>query len=315
VNQNNAKNSTLKTRVICFLRGEVMNLERLSNEELALNLQSLISKEREILSLILEHILEIDRRKFYLKMAYSSLFDYLTKHLGYSAGSAQRRIDAARLMKDVPELSEKLENGSLNLSQVSLVQKAIRQKKVQIINKLEILESLEHKSFFDSQSIVSKAFDLDLKEETKITNQKDESIRLEITLSKEQWEKLQQMKSLLPNGSGSWDEVFEYLADQVIEKKTKARTKPKPAAKRVNISMRKHIRNRDQCCQHKDKITGRICGTKLNLQIDHIKPLWAGGTSTIENLQLLCANHNRYRYRQQANLLLRSCTKGLSFRR
>jgi hypothetical protein len=277
-----------------------MNLQKLSNDELAENLKSLISKEREILSEILEHILEIDRRKFYLKMAYSSLFDYLTKHLGYSAGSAQRRIDAARLMKDVPELSEKLESGSLNLSQVSLVQKAIRQKKVQISHKLEILEVLENKSFFESQSIVSKAFDLEIKEKTKITNQKDESVRLEITLSKEQWEKLQHMKSLLPNGSGEWSEVLEYLADKVIEKKTKAKTLPKPSKERVNISMRKHIRNRDQCCQHKDKTTGRICGTKLNLQIDHIKPLWAGGESTEENLQVLCANHNRYRYRQQA---------------
>jgi hypothetical protein len=278
-----------------------MNLQRLSNEELALNLKNLISKEREILSEILEHILEIDRRQFFLKMAYSSLFDYLTKHLGYSAGSAQRRIDAARLMKEVPELSEKLESGSLNLSQVSLVQKAIRQKKA-IVNKREILESLENKSFFESQSIVSKAFDLEIKEQTKITNQKDESIRLEVTLTKSQWEKLQEMKSLLPNGSGEWSEVLEYLADKVIEKKTKAKTLPKPSEKRINISMRKHIKNRDQCCQHRDKITGRICGTKLNLQIDHIKPIWAGGQSTIENLQLLCANHNRYRYRQQSGL-------------
>jgi hypothetical protein len=278
----------------------MMNLQKLTNEELALNLKNLISKEREILSEILEHILEIDRRKFFLKMAHSSLFDYLTKHLGYSAGSAQRRIDAARLMKEIPELSQKLENGSLNLSQVSLVQKAIRQKKVKVSNKLEILESLENKSFFESQSIISKALDIEIKEKTKITNQKDESVRLEITLTKSQWKKLQHMKSLLPNGSGEWSEVLEYLANKVIEKKTKAKTLPKPSEKRINISMRKHIRNRDQCCQHKDKITGRICGTKLNLQIDHIKPLWAGGTSTIENLQLLCANHNRYRYRQQA---------------
>jgi hypothetical protein len=279
----------------------MMNLQRLSNEELVLNLKNLISKEREILSLILEHILEIDRRKFFLKMAYSSLFDYLTKHLGYSAGSAQRRIDAARLMKEVPELSEKLESGSLNLSQVSLVQKAIRQKKA-IVNKREILESLENKSFFESQSIVSKALDLEIKAETKITSQKDESVRLEITLSKEQWEKLQHMKSLLPNGSGEWSEVLEYLADKVIAQKTKARTAPKPSKEKINISMRKHIRNRDQCCQHKDKITGRICGTKLNLQIDHIKPIWAGGESTEENLQVLCANHNRYRYQQQSRI-------------
>src|SRR6478672_4085588 len=158
-----------------------MNLEKLSNEELDDKLKSLVRQEREILSEILEHICEIDRRKFYLKMAYSSLFDYLTRHLGYSAGSAQRRIDAARLLREVPELSQKLESGTLNLSQVSLVQKAVRLKKA-TVSKREILESLENKSFSQSQVIVAQAFDLDIKEPTKITAQKDESVRLEITL-------------------------------------------------------------------------------------------------------------------------------------
>jgi hypothetical protein len=250
-----------------------MNLQKLSNEELDQNLRNLVIKEREVLSEILEHILEIDRRKFFLKMAYSSLFDYLTKHLGYSAGSAQRRIDAARMLREVPELSQKLESGTLNLSQVSLVQKAIRQRKA-AVSKREILESLENKTFSQSQIIVARAFDLEIKEPTKITAQKDESVRLEITLTKEQWEKLQTMKDLLPSGSGDWSEVLEYLADKVIAQKTKAKTEPKPAQKRINISMRKHILNRDQCCQYKDPVTNKICGSRKHLQIDHIEPLW-----------------------------------------
>jgi hypothetical protein len=278
-----------------------MNLEKLSNEELDDKLKSLVRQEREILSEILVHICEIDRRKFYLKMAYSSLFDYLTRHLGYIAGSAQRRIDAARLLREVPELCEKLESGTLNLSQVSLVQKAIRQNKT-AVNKSEILESLEKKSFSESQVIIAQAFDLEIKEDTKITAQRDESVRLEITLTKEQWEKLQRMKDLLPSGSGEWSDTLEYLADKVIAQKTKAKTEPKPAQTRINISMRKHILNRDQCCQYRNPLTGKICGSRKHLQMDHIQPVWAGGQSTQENLQALCGNHNRYRYQRQAGL-------------
>jgi hypothetical protein len=276
-----------------------MNLQNLSNEELDQNLKYLVLKEREVLSEILEHIAEIDRRKFYLKMAYSSLFDYLTKHLGYSAGSAQRRIDAARLLKEVPELSRKLESGILNLAQVSLVQKAARLKKA-TANKREILASLENKSFSESQVIVAQALDLEIKEPTKITAQKDESVRLEVTLTKDQWEKLERMKDLLPSGSGEWSDTLEYLADKVIQQKTRACTKPKSSERRINISMRKHILNRDQCCQYRNPLTGKICGNRKHLQMDHIQPLWAGGTSTTNNLQALCGNHNRYRYRKQA---------------
>lgn len=93
-----------------------MSLKSLSNEKLDKNLQQLVHREREILSEILLHICEVDRRKLYLELAYPNLFSYMTEHLRYSAGSAQRRIDAARLSKEVPEIVESLESGSLNLS-------------------------------------------------------------------------------------------------------------------------------------------------------------------------------------------------------
>ena len=32
----------------------------------------------------------------------------------------------------------------------------------------------------------------------------------------------------------------------------------------------------------------KMCGDTENLQIDHIKPVWLGGTNTVENLQVLC---------------------------
>ncbi|MBK7961713.1 MAG: hypothetical protein IPK04_11270 [Bdellovibrionales bacterium] len=47
------------------------------------------------------------------------MFDYLVKEIGYTPASAQRRIDAARMMQQVPELGNKIENGTLKLTQVS----------------------------------------------------------------------------------------------------------------------------------------------------------------------------------------------------
>jgi hypothetical protein len=66
--------------------------------------------------------------------------------------------------------------------------------------------------------------------------------------------------------------------------------------------LRKIVLHRDQCCQAKDSKSGQTCGSRWQLQVDHIKPRWAGGKDQLENLQALCAKHNRAKYRQQANI-------------
>ena len=102
------------------------NLSQLKNNELHSSLQNRVAEERKLTHQILLLIVEIDQRKLYLPMACSSLFDYLVKLIGYTPASAQRRIDAARMMLQVPELGGKIEDGSLKLTQVSQVQQALR---------------------------------------------------------------------------------------------------------------------------------------------------------------------------------------------
>ncbi|MGZ3802295.1 MAG: hypothetical protein ACXVCL_19170, partial [Bdellovibrio sp.] len=84
-------------------------LSKISNSDLELQLKNLVAKERKLLHVILEHIKEVDVRKIYLERAYSSLYEYLVKELGYSGSAAMRRIEAARLLKEVPTLAEKIQ--------------------------------------------------------------------------------------------------------------------------------------------------------------------------------------------------------------
>jgi hypothetical protein len=102
------------------------DLTRLKDEELHSQLEYRVTEERRLTHQILQLIAEIDRRKLYLPMAYPSLYDYLVQGIGYTPASAQRRIDAARLMQQVPDLGIKIESGSLKLTQVSLVQQTLR---------------------------------------------------------------------------------------------------------------------------------------------------------------------------------------------
>ena len=86
-----------------------MNLNVLSNLVLENQFMDIVLKERKLLHLVLLHTREVDRRRLYLERAYPSLFEYMTKKLGYSASAAQRRIEASRLLKDIPTLAEKIQ--------------------------------------------------------------------------------------------------------------------------------------------------------------------------------------------------------------
>jgi hypothetical protein len=88
----------------------------LSDSDLLIKTKTLVSEEKRITQEVLNHLEEIEYRKLYLEKGYPSLFEYCVKELNYSQGSANRRISAMRLIKNIPEAKEKLESGTVNLS-------------------------------------------------------------------------------------------------------------------------------------------------------------------------------------------------------
>ncbi len=58
-------------------------------------------------------------------------------------------------------------------------------------------------------------------------------------------------------------------------------------------SIKRAALKRDQYrCTFKDLITGKICGCKYGLELDHIHPVALGGKSTLDNLRVRCRAHN-----------------------
>ena len=64
---------------------------------------------------------------------------------------------------------------------------------------------------------------------------------------------------------------------------------------------RPHLRTEDRraiwqrargCCEYADPVSGRRCGSKWALEIDHITPLAKGGQNERSNFRLVCRNHN-----------------------
>ena len=304
------------------------NISHLSNLELLNRFGKLVQTERKITHLVLDCIAEIDSRKLYLDKAYPSLYEFLVQEFGYSSSAALRRIESARLLREVPGLACKIESGALNLSQLSKVQQAVRTvqkveaRKLDIQEKQELLNRIEHTTQQQTEVILSQALSLPIFAEDRTKHHRDESVTLTITFSKEQMAVLKQAQDLIAHAvpEKNWAEAITYLAQKEVDRRTQSRNdkpqsatgKPTPAAgvavgkipsrKPLLNTTKKVILRRDKCCQYKDKTTGKICGSTRFLQADHRQPIWAGGDDKPDNLQILCAQHNQHKYRQESFL-------------
>ena len=140
---------TMKTRPT--LENTRTELRTLSNLDLLSNLERLNRRERRINALVLLYLSEIDTRELYLPMGYSSLFDFCTKHLGYTRATAGRRIRAARATAEYPEALEMLRSGEINITTLSMISDILDRD-----NHRELLESIKKKSTRQVELMVSR---------------------------------------------------------------------------------------------------------------------------------------------------------------
>ena len=76
-----------------------MNLVNETDSNLVNRTVTLVREEREILTALLHHFREIERRRLFSALGFKSLFDMAVHKFGYSEDQAYRRIVAARLLK------------------------------------------------------------------------------------------------------------------------------------------------------------------------------------------------------------------------
>src|SRR5690606_20035364 len=99
------------------------NLSELTNALLVEKLKSFRSRENHILAEIILYLSELDSRRYYRELGYSSLFSYCTKELGYSESAAYRRIQAARTLRTNPEVYQNIKEAKLSLSAIAEISK------------------------------------------------------------------------------------------------------------------------------------------------------------------------------------------------
>jgi len=298
----------------------LLNLSQKNDSELICELKDLVDEERQMLTQILRYLREVESRKLFSERGYPSLFEFAQKELGYSESAAGRRIQAMRLMKEMPLAEKKIEEGSLSLSVASKIQSFIRQEdsrrreckapKLQTKDKLKLISQLEGSSARECEKKLAQ-----LSPESDRPRDKTRFIDEEITLvsfsaGSKLMKKIERLKELTShsNSEGKYEKLFEQAVDLLLEKIDPVKKEERRAKRRVPLptsgveGKNRHIPNstRDKVwirdggsCQFRDRKTGRLCHSKFRLQIDHKYPFSLGGEHDLENLRLLCSSHNQ----------------------
>jgi 5-methylcytosine-specific restriction endonuclease McrA len=126
-------------------------LEALSDKKLLSDLENLNHKERNLKVSVLLYLSELEMRKLYLPLGFSSLFDFCTYHLGYTRATATRRIRSARAAAKYPHALAMLASGELNITTLSMISDILDQD-----NHEEILSKIKNKSTREVELLVSR---------------------------------------------------------------------------------------------------------------------------------------------------------------
>ena len=192
----------LSRKVTADMNLNDMNLKSLPDLELLSQTKSLATQERKIGIEVLHHLREIESRRLFASLGFSSLFEYCVKELGYAGGSAHRRISAMRLLREIPEYESKLQEGIVTVSSLSQLQGFLVQEKRQMGKiypkeaKIELLEQIEGKSFEQTARVLAAISPEQIRpEKARVLNEEDTEIRF--TADRALMAKLERLKNLM----------------------------------------------------------------------------------------------------------------------
>lgn len=276
-----------------------MNLKHLTDQTLLLDIKILAGQERAISLKVLHHLKEIEKRRLYADLGHGSLYEYVVKELGYSNASASRRIQAARMLKEMPYIEKKIADGSLTLSNLAQAGQLFKNEKIEdpiikrdIIKKIENATSREcEKTLMDFQTSPV------IPRETVVTSS-PEITTVKYNLTSDTVELFEEIKKVLAHNRFNNNEVlrrvFKIALKDLQNRKFKLNAKVSPASASPSITryipanIKKQVYERDQ---------GRCvkCRGTYKLEYDHLKPFAQGGESSVSNLRLLCFSCNQRR--------------------
>ena len=113
----------------------------LSDHDLLVEARRLAADERTATATVIACLAELDARRLYLAMGYSSLHDYCAKALHLTDYAGYARIEAARVARRFPLVLDLLRDGSINLTTITLLGRHLTEE-----NHERVIQAAMHKS-------------------------------------------------------------------------------------------------------------------------------------------------------------------------
>ena len=307
---------------------------QLSDDALLHQLKQSFTRDRASTAQLLADIAEVDARKLYVPAGYSSMHAYCVEGFNLSRDAASKRIQAARMAREFPEIFEAVADGRLNLSGVCLLAPHLNHE-----NAGELLSAAAGKSKLEIEALIAARFprseSLPMVETLHVARTVEhapghvglgehapghvhepvvrvapiahERFTLRFTFSKSAYEQLSHAQDLLSHQIPSRDlsQVLEQLIQlgvQQLEKRKFASTdRPPRAPIRASHDPRYIPRHVKRAVWKRDSgqctfvsADGHRCASRHQLEFDHIHPVARGGQPTVEGIRLRCRAHNQY---------------------
>jgi hypothetical protein len=284
-----------------------MELKALSDSELHESAVRAARRDREAELETIAHLREIHRRRLHSVRGFTSIFAYAVEALGFSESAAATRVQAMRLLDDIPSTEKQLQSGELSVTTAAIAQRFFRREErengntIAVEAKKQIVAELAGKSRREVDRLLfSHSANPEAHELTERSRPVSPT-RTELTFyaDAELLAMIEGMREL--KGARKLEELFKSALETELQRidplrsnRADAVTFPgKPDSRYVPVSIARTLHRRSESrCEFIDPHTKRRCGSRFRLQIDHIFPFALGGPTSLENLRLLCPSHN-----------------------
>ncbi len=323
--------------------------EGLSDSDLLDATQRLATAARTSTAALVGALAELDVRRLYLGLGYSSLFAYCTERLHLTVGEAFNRIETARAVRRFPALLLHLTAGSLSLTAVRLlaphltvttydsvvtsaaflgtraVERLVAHLRPQppvpsVVRRLPTPAVIKERTAHEAATAARPA------QRPIVKPLSDAHYKVQVTFSTEAHGKLRRAQDMLrhqiPNGDPAL--VLERGLDALLEAlmKQKAAQTDRPRATRpangnsrhIPASVRRDVWKRDNGRCVFERNDGQRCSETGFIEYHHIVPFARGGAATVENIQLRCRAHNAYEAERDFGLFVSEDRPGVEAR-